>query len=215
MAVCALGTKVKTARNVSSVKCAKRSKRGLWYWSSLCTILRSYGGRRAWLYTWHLACPGEASKRKWNCCYICLPGPSEFSFILYWAPHEQAESYWKKNWHPPQDNGSGEDHQQPHCDGPGSSWSGLRVFLFATGALHAEMYGRASNATLPLETLSSLWMKMLHAIPGRVVEVEKDRRGHVRQVQIRTKTGFLDRPITKICLLQEAEDLWRAVGITN
>ena len=52
-------------------------------------------------------------------------------------------------------------------------------------------------------------------LSGRVVEAEKDRRGHVRKVRIRTKTGFLDRPITKICLLQEAEDSDGAVGITT
>ncbi|KAL2099502.1 hypothetical protein ACEWY4_003896 [Coilia grayii] len=44
-------------------------------------------------------------------------------------------------------------------------------------------------------------------LTGRVVEAKQDRRGYVRRVHIRTKTGFLDRPITKICLLQEVEDL--------
>ena len=37
-------------------------------------------------------------------------------------------------------------------------------------------------------------------LSGRVVEAEKDRRGHVRKVRIRTKTGFLDRPISKLKL---------------
>ena len=45
-------------------------------------------------------------------------------------------------------------------------------------------------------------------LTGRIVENILDRRGLVRQVRIKTKTGFLNRPITKICLLQETED-WR------
>ena len=40
---------------------------------------------------------------------------------------------------------------------------------------------------------------------GRVIETFPDKRGLVRQVRIKTKTSRLDRPITKICLLQEAE----------
>lgn len=41
---------------------------------------------------------------------------------------------------------------------------------------------------------------------GRVMEVFPDCRGHVRQVRIKTRTSCLDRPITKVCLLQEAEE---------
>lgn len=32
-----------------------------------------------------------------------------------------------------------------------------------------------------------------------------DRRGFVRQVRIKTKSSCLNWPITKVCLLQEAE----------
>lgn len=40
---------------------------------------------------------------------------------------------------------------------------------------------------------------------GRVIQTFPDRRGFVRQVRIKTKTSCLERPITKVCLLQEAE----------
>lgn len=40
---------------------------------------------------------------------------------------------------------------------------------------------------------------------GRVIQTFPDRKGFVRQVRIKTRTNCLDRPITKICLLQEAE----------
>lgn len=43
-------------------------------------------------------------------------------------------------------------------------------------------------------------------LTGRIVQTIPDRRGFVRQVRIRMKTSYLDRPITKICLLQEAEE---------
>ena len=43
-------------------------------------------------------------------------------------------------------------------------------------------------------------------IMGRVVKAVQDKRGLVRQVKIKTRTSCLDRPVTKICLLQEAED---------
>lgn len=42
---------------------------------------------------------------------------------------------------------------------------------------------------------------------GRVMETFPDRRGFVRQVRIKTRSSCLDRPITKLCLLQEAEAL--------
>ena len=41
---------------------------------------------------------------------------------------------------------------------------------------------------------------------GRVVETFPDRRGFVRQVKVKTKTSELCRPVTKLCLLQEAEE---------
>lgn len=41
-------------------------------------------------------------------------------------------------------------------------------------------------------------------IMGRVTEAVPDKRGLVRQVKIKMKTSCLDRPIMKICLLQEA-----------
>lgn len=41
---------------------------------------------------------------------------------------------------------------------------------------------------------------------GRIVQTNPDRRGLVCQVRIRTKTSYLDRPITEISPLQEAEE---------
>ncbi|CAI5660401.1 unnamed protein product [Oreochromis niloticus] len=41
---------------------------------------------------------------------------------------------------------------------------------------------------------------------GRVVEAISDGKGLVRQIRVKTKTGCLDRPITKVRLLQEAEE---------
>ena len=40
---------------------------------------------------------------------------------------------------------------------------------------------------------------------GRVLQTFPDRRGFVRQVRIKTKSSCLNRPITKVCLLQEAD----------
>ncbi|MGH0117086.1 UNVERIFIED_CONTAM: hypothetical protein FKN15_030931 [Acipenser sinensis] len=42
-------------------------------------------------------------------------------------------------------------------------------------------------------------------VMGKVIQVVPDRHGFVRQVRIKTKTSVLYRPITKVCLLQEAE----------
>lgn len=42
-------------------------------------------------------------------------------------------------------------------------------------------------------------------VTGRIIHTVPDKFGLVRQVRIKTKTSTLDRPITKICLLQEAE----------
>ncbi len=40
---------------------------------------------------------------------------------------------------------------------------------------------------------------------ARVIETIPDKKGFVRQVRIKTKANILERPITKLCLLQEAE----------
>ncbi len=44
-------------------------------------------------------------------------------------------------------------------------------------------------------------------IMGKVIQIMQDKRGLTRQVKIKTKSTCLNRPITKICLLLEAEDL--------
>ncbi|XP_035980606.1 uncharacterized protein LOC118556656 isoform X5 [Fundulus heteroclitus] len=41
---------------------------------------------------------------------------------------------------------------------------------------------------------------------GRVTEVRADSKGLARSLTIRTKTGFLERPITKVCLLLEGSE---------
>ena len=41
-------------------------------------------------------------------------------------------------------------------------------------------------------------------VMGKIIEVVPDKHGLVRRVRIKTKTITLDRPITKVCLLQEA-----------
>ncbi|KAK7877121.1 hypothetical protein WMY93_032173 [Mugilogobius chulae] len=43
-------------------------------------------------------------------------------------------------------------------------------------------------------------------ITARVLDTVSDKNGLVRTVRIKTKTSILDRPITKVCLLQEAEE---------
>ena len=43
-------------------------------------------------------------------------------------------------------------------------------------------------------------------LTGRIVKTIPDKRGLVRLVRIKTRTSCLDRPITKVCLLQEAEE---------
>ncbi|XP_059930142.1 filamin-A-interacting protein 1-like [Gadus macrocephalus] len=43
-------------------------------------------------------------------------------------------------------------------------------------------------------------------LTGRIVETIMDKKGLVRQLRIKSKTGFLTRPITKVCLLLEAAD---------
>lgn len=40
---------------------------------------------------------------------------------------------------------------------------------------------------------------------GRILELKPDAKGLVRTVRLQTKCNILEGPITKICLLQEAE----------
>ena len=40
---------------------------------------------------------------------------------------------------------------------------------------------------------------------GRILDIMPDARGLVRSVRLKTKSNILERPITKICLLQESE----------
>lgn len=40
---------------------------------------------------------------------------------------------------------------------------------------------------------------------GRIIETMKDNKGFVRRVRVKTQTNELERPITKLCLLLEAE----------
>ena len=42
---------------------------------------------------------------------------------------------------------------------------------------------------------------------GKIIDTHPDKRGLVRSVKLKTKTGQLDRPINKICLLQEAAEV--------
>ncbi|XP_039865704.1 uncharacterized protein LOC120720149 [Simochromis diagramma] len=44
-------------------------------------------------------------------------------------------------------------------------------------------------------------------ITGKIEETIQDKRGFVRHLRIKTKTGFLNRPINKVCLLQETENI--------
>ena len=39
---------------------------------------------------------------------------------------------------------------------------------------------------------------------GRVVETVPDKKGLIHSVHLQTKTNILERPVTKLCLLQEA-----------
>ena len=38
---------------------------------------------------------------------------------------------------------------------------------------------------------------------GRITEIFPDKKGHIRRVKIKTQNGTLERPITKLCLLQD------------
>lgn len=41
-------------------------------------------------------------------------------------------------------------------------------------------------------------------VMGKVIQAIPDKNELVRQVKVKTKKNTLDRPITKVCLLQEA-----------
>ncbi len=43
-------------------------------------------------------------------------------------------------------------------------------------------------------------------IMGKIIHTTSDKRGLIRQVRIKTRYNCLDRPVTKICLLLEAEE---------
>lgn len=43
-------------------------------------------------------------------------------------------------------------------------------------------------------------------ILGRITETFPDKRGLVRVVRLRTKTSIIERPVTKLCLLNEVKD---------
>lgn len=43
-------------------------------------------------------------------------------------------------------------------------------------------------------------------LTGRIVRADSDKGGLVHRVHIKTRSSDLDRPITKVCLLQEAEE---------
>lgn len=38
---------------------------------------------------------------------------------------------------------------------------------------------------------------------GKIIQTYPDKKGFVRSVQLKTKTGLLDRPVSKLCLLLE------------
>lgn len=38
---------------------------------------------------------------------------------------------------------------------------------------------------------------------GKIIQTYPDKKGFVRFVQLKTKTGLLDRPVSKLCLLLE------------
>lgn len=51
-------------------------------------------------------------------------------------------------------------------------------------------------------------------VVGQVIRTFPDRRGFVRQVHIKTKSRCLNRAITKVCLLQEA-NAGEGAAVTN
>ena len=56
----------------------------------------------------------------------------------------------------------------------------------------------AMNVNLPRN--SRQLAEVLHNIP--------EKEGYVRSLEIKTKSGTLVRPITKMCLILEAEGIW-------
>ena len=42
-------------------------------------------------------------------------------------------------------------------------------------------------------------------ILGKVTDTQKDSKGIVRSVTLKTKTSIIDRPISKLCLLLESD----------
>jgi hypothetical protein len=40
---------------------------------------------------------------------------------------------------------------------------------------------------------------------GKVIEVFADKKKFIRSVKVKTKTAILHRPVTKLCLLLEAD----------
>ena len=45
---------------------------------------------------------------------------------------------------------------------------------------------------------------------GKVVEVFPDKKGLVRRVKVKVKSSVLERPVDKLCLIVEGQELERA-----
>ena len=45
---------------------------------------------------------------------------------------------------------------------------------------------------------------------GKVVEVFPDEKGLVRRVKVKVKSSVLERPVDKLCLIVEGQELERA-----
>ncbi|GAA6099980.1 uncharacterized protein LOC112847046 isoform X1 [Tachysurus ichikawai] len=43
-------------------------------------------------------------------------------------------------------------------------------------------------------------------IMGKIIHIIQDKKGLIHQVKIKTKSTYLTRPITKVCLLLETEN---------
>lgn len=50
-------------------------------------------------------------------------------------------------------------------------------------------------------------------IPGDIQEISQDKKGFVRHLRIKTRTGFLNRAINKVCLWYETENI-KPAGLT-
>ncbi|KAL0196748.1 hypothetical protein M9458_005288, partial [Cirrhinus mrigala] len=57
-----------------------------------------------------------------------------------------------------------------------------------------------------VQYVAELFWKRGSWMMGRVLSTTADSRGLVRSVKVQTKTSILDRPITKLCLLLEANN---------